>query len=99
MRVDDALLRIAQTKGAISNKEMDLFLSPAPDVTQQENVWIAWIEQRKKALRNVRRRLGSGDTVDDVATEAQIDKFASTSAMPSQPQGDLALNLKNQGNS
>ena len=64
LRVDDALLRIAQTKGAISNKEMDLFLSPAPDDMKQENVWIAWIEQREEALRNVRRRLSNGDTVE-----------------------------------
>ena len=28
LRVDDAMLRVAQTKGAISNKEMELFMSP-----------------------------------------------------------------------
>ena len=30
LKVDDAMLRVAQTKGAISNKEMELFLAPAP---------------------------------------------------------------------
>ena len=85
LRVDDALLRIAQTKGAISNKEMDLFLSPAPDDMKQENVWIAWIEQREEALRNVRRRLASGDTVSEPATEAQVDKFASVPANKAGP--------------
>ena len=29
LRVDDTLLSVAQTKGAISNKEMDLFMSPS----------------------------------------------------------------------
>ena len=97
LRVDDALLRIAQTKGAISNKEMDLFLSPAPDDMKQENVWIAWIEQREEALRNVRRRLASGDTVSEPATEAQVDKFASVPANKAGPQqSDIALNPDDQ---
>ena len=30
------LLRVAQTKGAISNKEMELFLAPAPKDWQDE---------------------------------------------------------------
>ena len=98
LRVDDALLRIAQTKGAISNKEMDLFLSPAPDDMKQENVWIAWIEQREEALRNVRRRLASGDTVSEPATEAQVDKFASVpaNAKAGPQQSDIALNPDDQ---
>lgn len=92
LRVDDALLRIAQTKGAISNKEMDLFLSPAPNDMKQESVWIAWIEQREDALRNVRRRLSNGDTVENPASVAQIDRFASTPiASGSAPQGEIAL--------
>ena len=97
LRVDDALLRIAQTKGAISNKEMDLFLSPAPDDMKQENVWIAWIEQREDALRNVRRRLSNGNTVENPASEAQIDRFASTPiASGSAPQGEIELDAETQ---
>ena len=46
LRVDDALLRIAQTKGAISNKEMDLFLAPAPSLYDDESVWVQWITDR-----------------------------------------------------
>ena len=48
LRVDDTLLRIAQTKGAISNKEMDLFLSPAPSLNDQESIWISWISDRQR---------------------------------------------------
>jgi len=97
LRVDDALLRIAQTKGAISNKEMDLFLSPAPDDMKQENVWIAWIEQREDALRNVRRRLSNGNTVENPASEAQIDRFASTPiASGSAPQGEIEVDAETQ---
>lgn len=58
LKVDDTLLRIAQTKGAISNKEMDLFMSPAPSVgLDQENVWTDWINERKQALQRIKQRL------------------------------------------
>ena len=57
LKVDDALMRIAQTKGAISNKEMDLFLQPAPSGYQDEKVWLDWIEQKERALAAVLYRL------------------------------------------
>ena len=58
LKVDDTLLRIAQTKGAISNKEMDLFMSPAPSVgLDQENIWAEWINERKVALQRIKARL------------------------------------------
>ena len=77
LRVDDTLLRIAQTKGAISNKEMDLFLSPAPDMTDQETVWIDWISDRQQALSRIRERLSTGQQVSDVATADQVGRFGS----------------------
>ena len=58
LKVDDTLLRIAQTKGAISNKEMDLFMSPAPSVGfDQEEIWERWINERKVALQRIKARL------------------------------------------
>lgn len=57
LKVDDALMRIAQTKGAISNKEMDLFLQPAPSGFQDEKVWLDWIEAKEQALGAVLYRL------------------------------------------
>ena len=57
LKVDDALMRIAQTKGAISNKEMDLFLQPAPSGFQDEKVWLDWIEQKERALGAILYRL------------------------------------------
>ena len=79
LRVDDTLLRIAQTKGAISNKEMDLFLSPSPELTDQESVWVRWIEDREQALMRVRSRLSGGQTVDpsEQASSSQVDQFGS----------------------
>ena len=77
LRVDDTLLRIAQTKGAISNKEMDLFLSPSPDLNDQETVWMQWIDDRMQAIQAVRQRLSTGQTVDQSqqATQGQVNQF------------------------
>ena len=61
LRVDDALLRVAETKGAISNAEMKLFLSPAPTNLQDEQVWEDWINERMAALQRVQNRLSGGE--------------------------------------
>ena len=84
LRVDDALLRVAQTKGAISNNEMKLFLSPAPSMLQDEQVWIDWINQRMQAMQNVRNRLAQGVSLDpsQVATTGQINQFGSSIGTP-----------------
>ena len=65
LRVDDMLLRVAQTKGAISNKEMEIFAKPAPAMTADESVWKAWVMERIEAIRSVRNKLAqvTGTTV------------------------------------
>ena len=77
LRVDDALLRVAQTKGAISNHEMRLFLSPAPTKFDDEQVWIDWINQRRRAALRIKDRLSNGRKVDpsEAATKAQVDEY------------------------
>lgn len=58
LKVDDVLLRIAQTKGAISNKEMEIFAKPAPTVElDQEGTWRRWIDEKRNAMRSVRNKL------------------------------------------
>ena len=79
LKVDDAMLRVAQTKGAISNKEMELFLAPAPNNWQDEGVWIAWIKQRQQALQDVRRRLATGEQASNPASATQVDQFTQQS--------------------
>lgn len=63
VKVDDALLRVAETKGAISNAEMKLFLAPAPKNWQDEAIWEQWIVDRMEALQRVQQRLSQGGTV------------------------------------
>jgi len=79
LRVDDTLLRIAQTKGAISNKEMDLFLAPSPDLNDQESVWEQWIDDRMEAMSRIRSRMTGGQTVDpsEQASADQVNQFGS----------------------
>jgi hypothetical protein len=75
LKVDDTLLRIAQTKGAISNKEMDLFMSPAPSVGfDQEEIWERWINERKVALQRIKARLTGNMQVipSQQASQSQI---------------------------
>jgi len=77
LRVDYTLLQIAQTKGAISNQEMDLFLSPAPSLNDQESVWIDWIDKRQKAVKSIRDRLANGVVLPEgqVASANQVEQF------------------------
>jgi hypothetical protein len=95
LRVDDTLLRIAQTKGAISNKEMDLFLSPSPDLTDQEEVWLRWIEDREQALMRIRSRLAGGQQVDpsQQASVAQVNQFGSSVGGSSQGSAPVSANV------
>lgn len=86
LRVDDSLMRVAQTKGAISEREMDLFLAPAPNMTDQESVWIEWIRQRKIVLQNVRTRLMSGQVAPGrVANPSQVQRFTTLGATTPAP--------------
>ena len=63
VKVDDALLRVAETKGAISNAEMKLFLAPAPSNLQDEAIWEQWLLDRMEALERVQARLSQGASV------------------------------------
>ena len=95
LRVDDTLLRIAQTKGAISNKEMDLFLAPSPDLNDQETVWMQWIDDRMNAIQAVRQRLSSGQSVDQSqqATQGQVNQFGGSGGGISLPAVGQSTNV------
>lgn len=54
LKVNEALRLTAQTKGAISNTEMTLFLSPTPDPgADREKVWKPWIENKISVLEKL----------------------------------------------
>jgi hypothetical protein len=61
--VNNTLLNTAQTKGAISDKEMALFKSGVPSMNASEEVWKAWIKARQTNLRVIRSRIANNITV------------------------------------
>lgn len=72
LKVDDALRNTAQTKGAISNQEMDLFLSPAPSPTaDRQTIWKPWIENKISVFKRLEKTL-----------EAEVARAPSAAAAP-----------------
>lgn len=56
LKVDETLLKTANTKGAISNEEMRLFASPIPSLTDdREKVWKPYIEARLPVLMKLQQ--------------------------------------------
>lgn len=54
IKVDESLLKTAQTKGAISDAEMKLFQSPIPSLyADREKVWKPYLEQRIPIIQRV----------------------------------------------
>ena len=60
IKVNDALAIAAKTKGAISDTEMKLFLSPFPTQFQDEGVWIEMLESKLRILQKIQGYSGSG---------------------------------------
>ena len=55
LQVDEALRKTAMTKGAISNDEMKLFLSPIPAATaDMETVWKPWIQNKISVMEKMK---------------------------------------------
>lgn len=55
LKVDQTLLNTAQTKGAISNQEMNLFASPIPSLTDdRETVWKPYLAARLPVLQKLK---------------------------------------------
>jgi len=84
LRVDDLLLRVAQTKGAISNKEMEIFAMPAPKMTDDDPVWEAWVNDRIQAIRSVRNKLAAQNNLPQRGAYNPTSNF-----QPSQEQQSL----------
>lgn len=70
MKVDRVLANIAQTKGAISEKEMDIFMSDQPSMYAGEKIWTAWVENYIEALKVMHKNLRDGTTVDGSTTSS-----------------------------
>ena len=82
LKVDDVLIRIAQTKGAISDREMKIFAEPAPKVDlDDESTWRTWIERKRDAMRSVRNKLAG--RIGAAAQQGPASPTQSGSTIPS----------------
>ncbi|MAJ57218.1 MAG: hypothetical protein CMI74_04025 [Candidatus Pelagibacter sp.] len=80
-KVQAALKNVAQTKGAISNREMELFLSPLPSlVKNQEHVWIAWLKLQSALAKRTGARLSDQSNLNpDGSLINRVDLDSGTS--------------------
>jgi hypothetical protein len=62
VKVDATLSNTADTKGAISDKEMAIFQSDQPAWTDGENAWRTWLTEYRGALMIMNSNLASGAT-------------------------------------
>jgi hypothetical protein len=73
VRLDSVMKRVAQTKGAISNAEMELFASQAPSLDSNGVVWKSWIDRQIKLQQKILNRLQNGIQVDpDAPLDADL---------------------------
>ena len=84
MKVDSTLARVAETKGAISEKEMQIFESDQPSFYASEDVWREWVTNYIGALKIMNTNLQTGQTpyknggggVPDQETEDLVKKYS-----------------------
>ena len=55
LQVNATLAYTAQTKGAITDREMALFSQPVPKLTDDEQMWIDWLEPQLEILKQLQK--------------------------------------------
>ena len=51
--LNEQMMYIANTKGAITDREMAMFRRPIPQMTADEGVWILWLEERADVMEQL----------------------------------------------
>lgn len=74
LQVNATLAYTAQTKGAITDREMALFQTPVPKLTDDEQVWISWLEPQLEILK----QLQQNGITDEAAKQQGITPSNST---------------------
>lgn len=77
LQVNATLAYTAQTKGAITDREMALFAKPVPTLTDDEGVWIEWLEPQLEVLRQLQR-----NGITDEAAKAKGIQIPNSSNTP-----------------
>ena len=74
LQVNATLAYTAQTKGAITDREMEFFKKPIPQITDDEGLWIAWLEPQLEILK----QLQQNGITDEAAKQQGITPSNST---------------------
>ena len=83
LKVDKILANVARTKGAISEKEMEIFASDQPSRLAGEEIWTNWVKDYAEALRVMNIRMQGGSTTGAYSDGTSSGDF--TSSGPSAP--------------
>lgn len=75
LKVDDTLSYVAQSKGAISDREMDVFSSAQPNWTDGEEIWKVWVKDYAEALRVMNNRMAGGTAVGSYSDGSTSGQF------------------------
>ena len=86
LKVDRVLANIAQTKGAISEREMDIFMSDQPSWVAGEEIWRNWINDYIAALRVMHTNLANGTTVNNGATMNTMSNSGAYKILSTEPE-------------
>ena len=85
LQVNATLAYTAQTKGAITDREMALFAKPVPQLTDDEQMWIDWLEPQLAVLK----QLQQNGITDEAAKQQGITP--SNSGSTSEPTVDQSV--------
>lgn len=75
LKVNEGLANIAKTKGAISDREMKLFLSPAPVLSDDESLWRDWIRAKMIMEQELQKRLSKRLNINSPEDQKQMVLF------------------------
>lgn len=67
LRLDSIMERVGETKGAISDAEMRLFASQAPELNSNGIVWKSWLQRQLQMQQIILNRLQTGQRIDPTA--------------------------------
>lgn len=75
LKVDRILSNVARTKGAISEKEMEIFASDIPSQLAGPEIWKNWVRDYAEALRVMTINLQGGTTVGNYTDGSSSSSF------------------------
>ena len=93
LQVNATLAYTAQTKGAITDREMEFFKKPIPQITDDEGLWIAWLEPQLEILK----QLQQNGITDEAAKQQGIKPTTTTGPTVDQSVIDEANAIINGG--